>query len=310
MSENITLGTVSSFANDSSAVATVNFNSSNIETAFTDCLSLSGGQPNAMQSNLDMNKFQVLNLPPPATLLSPVRLTDVVTNGQIITVNTLPVGGSTNALLHKNSGTDYDATWTLTPSGTITIPATTDTLMGKATTDILTNKTYDTAGTGNVFKINGTGISAITGTGSVVLAISPTITTPGIVGVTNASSATAGNVGEVLSSTLALGSAISVTTDTALNITSLVLTAGDWQVTGSINYLASVNTQTQGAYICSLSTTSATLDLTNGRYRAGNQGNTTYNGTGLSTLLTAGIGCGPIRFNVNAPTTVFLVGQS
>jgi hypothetical protein len=63
-----------------------------------------------------------------------------------------------------------------TASGTLTLPAATDTLIGKATTDTLTNKTFDTAGTGNVFKINGTQISAITGTGSAVLATSPTIT--------------------------------------------------------------------------------------------------------------------------------------
>lgn len=63
-------------------------------------------------------------------------------------------------------------------AGTVTLPATTDTLVGKATTDTLTNKTYDTAGTGNVFKINGTTISAVTGSGSAVLATSPTLTTP------------------------------------------------------------------------------------------------------------------------------------
>lgn len=34
----------------------------------------------------------------------------------------------------------------------------------------LTNKTFDTAGTGNVFKINGTGITAVSGTGAVCLA--------------------------------------------------------------------------------------------------------------------------------------------
>ncbi len=62
-------------------------------------------------------------------------------------------------------------------SSVLTLPVATDTLIGKATTDTLTNKTFDTAGTGNVFKIAGTAISAITGTGSVVLATSPTIRT-------------------------------------------------------------------------------------------------------------------------------------
>lgn len=49
--------------------------------------------------------------------------------------------------------------------GTVTasIPAATDTLVGKATTDTFTNKTFDTAGTGNSFKIAGTAITAIAG---------------------------------------------------------------------------------------------------------------------------------------------------
>lgn len=70
---------------------------------------------------------------------------------------------------------------TLTPgataSGTLTLPAGTDTLMGKATTDTLTNKTYDTAGTGNSFSIAGVAVTANQGTGAVVRATSPTITT-------------------------------------------------------------------------------------------------------------------------------------
>lgn len=81
--------------------------------------------------------------------------------------------------------------------GTMTLQAGSDTLVGKATTDIFTNKTFDTAATGNSFKINGTAITAVTGSGSVVLATSPTLVTP-VLGVAAATSLTFG--GGVLSS--------------------------------------------------------------------------------------------------------------
>jgi hypothetical protein len=60
--------------------------------------------------------------------------------------------------------------------GSWTFRNTTDNVVGDATTDAFTNKTFDTAGSGNVFKINGTAISAVTGTGSAVLANSPALT--------------------------------------------------------------------------------------------------------------------------------------
>lgn len=63
---------------------------------------------------------------------------------------------------------------------TLSLPAATDTLVGKATTDTLTNKTFDTAGTGNSFSINGVAATANTGTGSVVRASSPTLVTPAL----------------------------------------------------------------------------------------------------------------------------------
>ena len=91
-----------------------------------------------------------------------------------------------------SSGTPGTNNFRLTGASTsgtrvVTLFNATDTVVGKATTDTFTNKTYDTAGTGNAFSINGTAITAVTGTGAVVLATSPALTTPSL-GVATATS--------------------------------------------------------------------------------------------------------------------------
>ncbi len=95
-----------------------------------------------------------------------------LTNSQTFTNKTIDTAGPNTIKINGNSLSATAGT------ATVTVPNSTDTLVGKATTDTLTNKTFDTAGTGNSFKIAGTAITANTGTGSNVLATSPTLVTP------------------------------------------------------------------------------------------------------------------------------------
>jgi hypothetical protein len=109
--------------------------------------------------------------------------------------DTLVGRDTTDTLTNKTLTTPKIAT-ILTNSGsnTVTLPLATDTLVGKATTDTLTNKTFDTAGSGNVFKINGTQLTDKTGSGKVVLDTSPTITTPTITTSATFSGSTSGSI--------------------------------------------------------------------------------------------------------------------
>jgi len=128
-----------------------------------------------------------------------------------------------------------------TASGSLTLPAATDTLIGKATTDTLTNKTIDTAATGNVLRVNGTGLTAVTGTGAVVLATSPTLTTP----VLGAASATSINKVTITApgtgSTLTIADGKTLTASNTLTFTGTDGSSIAFGAGGTIAYLGSNN---------------------------------------------------------------------
>ena len=107
-----------------------------------------------------------------------------------------------------------------------------------------------TADTSGVLNIQTAGTTAISIDASQAVTLTGAITpsqTAGIVGTTTNNNANAGSVGEVVSSSVAVGSAVSLTTAagafTGKTITSISLTAGDWNVFGivGINMAATTN---------------------------------------------------------------------
>jgi hypothetical protein len=112
-------------------------------------------------------------------------------------------------------------------------------------------------------------------------------------------SAAAGKVGEFASSTRASGSSLALTTSTQTNVTSVSLTAGDWDVWGTVGFVTGGSTVVT-ASIGSVNTTSATLGTpTDGGYFnvAGNVPNTVAP-TGVK------------RVSLASTTTVYLVAYS
>jgi len=115
------LNPIANLANATSAVNTINANSVVTATALQNTLDRYGSSPNQMQSVLDMNSYNIVNLPAPATINSPARLIDVVNNPTLSVTNYLPLN---NTFSGNNTFTG-----TTTFSNTVTLPFTVRTIL-------------------------------------------------------------------------------------------------------------------------------------------------------------------------------------
>jgi hypothetical protein len=138
--------------------------------------------------------------------------------------------------------------------GTLTLPTSSDTLVGKATSDTFTNKTYDTAGTGNVFKINGTSITDKTGTGKAVLDTSPTISGTST-SITNVGTFALRDTSAAYDVTITATSSTTLTAARTLTL-DLVNSSRTFKLGGNVTTAA--NFTTSGANALTLTTTATT----------------------------------------------------
>ena len=236
-----------------------------------------------------------ITIPDGVTLTGPAASGTVMTLGNNETVTGVKTFGSAGAVgklaIAGNTSGSTVLNATATASGTLTLPAATDTLVGKATTDTFTNKTFNSTGTGNVLQVSGVTVSAGQYPGE-----------------TSTGSATAGNVGELVSSIISAAAPVSLTTSTTTNITSISLTAGDWDVWGNVGYIPAATTNTT-TYISAINTTSATLP---GTTQPDKQHFTSYPNAGqviasgnhvFSTTIQT-------RLSLSGTTTVYLIGRA
>ena len=125
-----------------------------------------------------------------------------------------------------------------------------------------------------------------------------------LVGTVTNDNAAAGEVGELLTASLASGSATSLVTATAKTIISLSLTAGDWDVFGSVQYIPDGTTTT--AYVQQgISQTDNTLGG-EGTFTSSSGGN--LSGTVLGSLISENVPAQ--RISLAETTTVYLIGKA
>lgn len=128
-----------------------------------------------------------------------------------------------------------------------------------------------------------------------------------IQGATGGLDANSGYVGEYRSATQAAGSPVSLTTDTLTNITSLLLSAGDWMVSGIISYGG-------GATTLVSKLRSSISQTTAGAGTSGTPSRLTsnYGAAGVALFATDAQDqlLGATRFNLTSPTTIYLVGRA
>lgn len=121
-----------------------------------------------------------------------------------------------------------------------------------------------------------------------------------LLGTNTNNNALAGYVGEYISSYRT--SPLTISSNTAVNITSISLTAGDWDVGFTANLIAA-NTKVANLFYACLNTVSATLNIADFGHATW-QGS--WTGEGISILALTG----QARYSLASTTTVYLVGYA
>ena len=183
--------------------------------------------------------------------------------------------------------------------------------VGSTTVTSGTNNYVLTTGTGTLANVTiaslltaGSGIT-LTGTTNATLAI----TAGQVPGTATNDSASAGNVGQVIESNIASGSAVGISSNTATTITQITLTAGDWDIE-CIAYYTGGSTTASIYRSVSISTTTNSLNLTVPLYNiVPDYGQTAYssttgNASGLGVLVP------PYRVSISSNTTYYMVAQA
>lgn len=156
------------------------------------------------------------------------------------------------------------------------------------------------------FAAGGSGTVGLGGAGQIAYyasngtAVSGTNTIPNTVatqGIINGTNATAGNVGEFISSTINSGTPYVATNNNAHDLTTISLTAGDWDLNGNVSFDPVQPGAAIGYIVCWISTVSSSQP-----------DSSLYNSvaydTGVVTL--SGISTPFLRLNVTTTTTVYL----
>jgi len=126
--------------------------------------------------------------------------------------------------------------------------------------------------------------------------------TAGILGTTTNDDAGAGYVGEIIESTVLVGGAVAMVTGTAKTITSISLTAGDWDVWGNV-CLNPAGGSIMQAIAASINTTTDAVPTAP-------NGGATSNISGISTTSGIQLPSGVKRLSLSGTTTVYLIGQT
>ncbi len=244
------------------------------------------------------------------------------TNATNITTGTLPSaqlpivplnkGGTNAALTANNGGIAYSNASQLqilagtatanqmlqsgsstTPSwSTTTYPATTtaNQLLYSSATNVVGGLS---SANNSVLVTNGSGVPSLSSTLPAITIPSITFnTTSGLIGTTTNNNAAAGSVGEFISSLVLNSSPVGLSNNTPGNITSISLTAGDWDVWGNLFFTIGGTCSFLVGWVSSTSSTQPDASLSN-----------VLSGTAVTN---SGFSVPQLRFSLASTTTIYL----